>query len=91
MRWLHITQDEQGFWMLSLEESNGEVKLLAHQFTKPAHLVQHATEMVSGSPERPARFPDAQIIIDAPRGQVPDDPERWPAEYRKPAPRKTLE
>ena len=91
MRWLHITQDEHGFWMLSLEESNGEVKLLAHQFTSPGHLIQHATEMVFGCPERSARFPDAQIIIDAPRGQVSDDPEKWPAEYRKPAPRKTLE
>jgi hypothetical protein len=91
MRWLHITQDEHGFWMLSLEETDGKVSLLAHQLTKPGHLIQHATEMVFGCPERPARFPDAQIIIDPPRGQVAEDPEKWPADYRKPAPRKAQE
>lgn len=91
MRWLHITQDEHGFWMLSLEETTGETSLLAHQFTKPSHLIEHAREMVFGCPERSSRFPDAQIIIDPPRGQMPDDPEKWPTEYHKPAPRKAQE
>jgi hypothetical protein len=91
MRWLHITQDEHGFWMLSLEQSNGDVGLLAHQFTQPGHLIQHAMELVFGGPADPARFPDAQIIIDAPRGQVSENPEEWPAEYETPVGRKTLE
>ena len=38
-RTIHIAQDEYGFWFMSLEEPDGTLKLLAHHFPKPDHLI----------------------------------------------------
>lgn len=79
---LHITQDDFGYWMLSLERENGEMSLVAHHFPTPDHLVETANEMIGEGKVR------AVTLIDPPRAAVPAmvDSERAP--YGKPAPRK---
>jgi hypothetical protein len=78
---LHITQDDYGYWMLSLEQEDGTMSLLAHQFAAPDHLVENANEMIAEGKLK------AVVVVDPPRaerraqGPVPDD-------YKKPQPRK---
>ena len=84
MKKLHITQDDRGYWMLSLEGDDGAMTLLAHQFASPDHLVENANEMISEG------HLDAMVVVDPPR------PRRSPAgsaagEYQRPAPRKAGE
>jgi hypothetical protein len=79
---LHITQDDYGYWMLSLEKEDGALGLLAHQFTSPDKLIEIANELI-----REGKV-NASIVIDPPktgtRAMVPESPD----EYTKPAPRK---
>jgi hypothetical protein len=42
----HITQDDFGYWMLSLEKEDGTLTLIAHQFAAPGHLIENANEMI---------------------------------------------
>ena len=96
---IHITQDEYGFWFMSLEEEDGTLKLLAHHFTKPDHLIQEAHEMAASvviGPEarfvkqRPRRRKTTGMIVlaDTPRKAVAVDPAQWPADYQPPQPKK---
>jgi hypothetical protein len=62
---LHITQDDFGFWMLSLEKEDGAMSLVAHQFAKPDHLIENANQMIAEGKVR------AVIVIDPPRSEVP--------------------
>ena len=83
MNKLHITQDDHGYWMLSLEKDDGTLSLLAHQFTTPDHLIENANEMVAEG------HVDAVVVVDPPRSQ----PLRASAaagsqKYERPAPRK---
>jgi len=82
MKKLHVTQDDYGFWELSLEDDDGSLTLLAHQFVDPSHLIQDAHEMVLQG-----ELPDAVVVVDPPRRQV-HRTGAWPADYRKPAPKK---
>jgi hypothetical protein len=91
MRWLHITQDDHGFWMLSLEEHDGGMTLLEHQAVHPEHLIENALLRVFGSEEKRPNLPDAQILIDPPRLPALTAAGSWPREYACPAPRKALE
>ena len=80
---LHITQDDHGFWMLSLETSDGALSLLAHQFSTPDKAIHIANELI-----REHKL-TATVLIDPPRpapettgdAPVPDD-------YAKPVPKK---
>ena len=96
---IHITQDEYGFWLMSLEEPDGSLKLLAHHFTKPDHLIQQAHEMAAEVKVQPSlttgkgarrrkREPEVVVISDRPRKTVPSDPAKWPADYKPPQPKK---
>lgn len=76
---LHITQDDYGYWMLSLEKEDGTMALLAHQFPSPDHLIENANEMVEEGKVK------AVVIVDPPRRQ-PAPPAT--GDYQKPAPRK---
>jgi hypothetical protein len=80
---LHVTQDDHGFWMLSLEKDDGTLALLAHQFSTPDKAIHIANELIS------EQKLTATVLIDPPRrtpevagtAPVPDD-------YAKPAPKK---
>jgi hypothetical protein len=77
---LHITQDDHGYWMLSLEKEDGAVGLLAHQFPGPEKLIEMANELVDEGKVT------ARVVIDPPRqGAARPSPS---ADYKKPAPRK---
>ena len=60
---LHITQDDNGYWMLSLEKEDGTLTLLAHQFAAPDHLIENANELIAEGKV------NAVVVIDPPRPQ----------------------
>jgi hypothetical protein len=80
---LHITQDDHGLWMVSVENEDGLLNLVAYEFATSAKAVEHANDWMK---ERNAQ---AMILIDPPRPlrsthaalAVPDD-------YPKPRPRR---
>jgi hypothetical protein len=86
MNRLHVTQDDDGFWQLTLEKDDGTLKPLAHQFLEPDHLVQTARELV-----QEGRYPDAVIVVDPPRRPPPQSVDEWPDDYAPPAARKAGE
>jgi hypothetical protein len=79
---LHITQDDHGYWMLSLEQADGTLSLLAHQFPTPDHLIENANEMVAEGRV------NALVLIDPPQPQSAALRADTTETYRKPAPRK---
>lgn len=82
---LHITQDDWGYWMLSLEKEDGTLSLLAHQFTTPDHLIENANELVADGKVK------AVVLIDPPRPQPANAKASAglaAEDYKKPAPRK---
>ncbi len=87
MKKLHVTQDDHGFWLLSLEKSDGELQLLAHHFEAARHLVENAHELVADG-----TYPDAIVLVDPPRAAaslgVAAAVEAEPMEYHRPEPRK---
>ena len=44
---LHVSQDETGYWQLTLEQDDGSLTLLSHQFPSPEHLIQDARDLVA--------------------------------------------
>ena len=88
MEKLHITQDDYGFWMLSLEKADGDLQLLAHQFDAPQHLIENAHELVEDG-----THPDAVVVVDPPRkvtnlAAAAAPAKVAPIEYHRPQPRK---
>lgn len=79
---LHITQDDYGYWMLSLEQEDGTLSLLAHQFAAPGHLIENANEMIAEGKV------NAIVVIDPPRPRAEAFAAVEPEPYKKPAPRK---
>jgi hypothetical protein len=79
---LHITQDDYGYWMLSLEKEDGTLGLLAHQFSAPDKLIEIANELI-----REGKV-NASIVIDPPRSGGRATAVASPDEYTKPQPRK---
>ncbi len=79
---LHITQDDYGYWMLSLEKEDGTLSLLAHQFAAPHHLIENANELINEGKVK------AVVVIDPPRPEARAVARAAPPEYKKPAPRK---
>ena len=79
---LHITQDEHGYWMLSLEKEDGTLALIAHQFMTADKLIEVANEMIR------ERKVTATVIVDPPRPTQPSAATAAPDVYAKPAPKK---
>ena len=82
---LHITQDEHGYWMLSLEQEDGAMSLLAHHFATPQHLVENAHELVDTGRVR------AAIVIDPPRPHSDEEQALAPDNAPHPVPRRAGE
>jgi hypothetical protein len=80
---LHITQDDDAFWMLSLERENGDLSLLAHRFSTPDHLIENANELVATGKVK------AIVLIDPPREGSAARQAASADENADPAPRKT--
>ena len=79
---LHITQDDHGFWMLSLEKEDGTLVLLAHQFATADKPLEVANELIREGKVR------ATTLIDPPRLDTGARMAAPPDDYTKPAPRK---
>jgi hypothetical protein len=82
MEKLHITQDDYGYWMLSLEKEDGELTLLAYQFENPDHLIENAREMVADGQL------EAAIVVDPARPPAVAPEARAATPYRRPAPKR---
>jgi hypothetical protein len=82
---LHITQDNFGFWQLSIEDNDGSLRLLAHHSETQAHLVENAHDLVEEG-----KYPDAVVIVDPPRATTPALAAAAAA-YRTPPPRRAGE
>jgi hypothetical protein len=82
---LHISQDETGYWQLTLEHDDGTLTLLSHQFPSPNHLIADARELVAEG-----KVPDAAIVIGPPAPPVAVAAARADSrgDYATPAPRK---
>ena len=81
---LHITQDDYGYWQMSVEEKDGNLRLLAHYSETPAHLIENAHELVEEG-----KYPDAVVIVDPPRPAL--QAALAVGDYRTPPPRKAGE
>jgi hypothetical protein len=80
---LHITQDEDGFWMLSLEHPEEGLKLLAYHFVTPQHLISDAEELAAEDGD----YPGARVLVDPPRAAERADVaavRKAGGEYRRP-------
>jgi hypothetical protein len=58
---LHVTQDSNGFWLLSLENEDGSLKLLAHRFPSREILLHEANTLAEHG-----RLQGAQVVADSP-------------------------
>jgi hypothetical protein len=79
---LHITQDEHGYWMLSLEKEDGTLALIAHQFETADKPIEVANEMIR------EQKVTATVIVDPPRPKRRSAADAAPDVYAKPAPKK---
>ena len=84
MRKLHITQDPDGFWMLSVEHPGGGMQLLAYHFVSPRHLVDDAHEMAAADGD----YRGALVLIDPPRPPSLAKAGASPAGYQRPEPKR---
>lgn len=85
MSWkIHVTQDDHGFWMVSLEDADGALALEAFQVVSRQGASEDADHLVTEG-----HYPLAMVCIDPPLLAEPShDPAKWPADYAKPRPRK---
>jgi hypothetical protein len=61
---LHITQSDDGRWMLSAEMDTGEMRRIGSFYDDRDHLIHDALEMVEKG-----KYPGATVIIEAGRLQ----------------------
>ena len=59
---LHVTQDSDGSWLLSLENEDGSLKLLAHSFPSRELLLHEAETFAEHG-----RFQGAEVLADPPK------------------------
>jgi hypothetical protein len=80
---LHIAQDDDGFWLLSVERRDGSMTVLQWQSVAADPLVESAYHLV-----RDGRHPRAVVLFDPPRERGTRSMMRMDSSYSKPAPRK---
>ena len=79
---LHIAQDDDGYWMLSLEREDGQMSVLAHEFATPDHLIENANELVAKGRV------NAVVVIDPPRQGTPQRQNAAASDRPTPSPKK---
>jgi hypothetical protein len=83
---LHISQDETGYWQLSLEGDDGTLSLLSHHFPSAEHLIQDARELVEDG-----KVPDGVIVIGPAKAPAAETLAAKTTPYKKPAPRRAVD
>jgi hypothetical protein len=81
---LHISQDETGYWQLTLEDDDGKLSLLSHQFPAPDHLIEDARELVEEG-----KVPGGVIVV-GPPAPIATAALAVRKPYKKPAPQKAV-
>jgi hypothetical protein len=81
---LHVTQDSSGFWLLSVEEEDGSLKLLAHQFPSRELLLHEANTLAAQG-----HLQGSEVVADPPQ-QVAESlaPQAGAAQYVRPQPKR---
>jgi len=79
---VHITQDDFGYWMMSLERADGSLMLASYRFEHPQHEIHHAYH-----PEKIGLPAGTEFLISEPSVPLRADA----AEWRKPQPRRARE
>jgi hypothetical protein len=83
---LHVTQDDHGYWRLSVERRDGSLKLLEWQAMTADQLIENAYQLVIGG-----RYPEAVVLVDPPRrreSRIVRAASALDSGYSKPLPRK---
>lgn len=80
---LHIAQDDEGFWLLSVERGDGTMTVLQWQSVAADPLIESAYHLV-----RDGRYPGAVVLFDPPRERGTRSMMRMDSSYSKPAPRR---
>lgn len=100
MRKVHVTQDDYGFWFITLEEPDGSMKVIAHHYVAAAPAVDDAQELIDEETRRAGRSPAALggaasprmlLLVDSPRRTVQAFTSGGPVDYKIPQPRKAGE
>jgi hypothetical protein len=81
---LHITQDADGFWMLSVEHPEGSMELVAYHFVTPKHLISDAQDIAAEDGD----LPGALTLIDSPKACANVAERAVPGNYRRPEPKR---
>ena len=102
MQKVHVSQDEYGFWFISVEEPDGTMKLVAHHYVSQEPAVEDAQDLMKRLSEKQQKkahqesviaasadttVPPA-LVVDAPVRESPKRSSEWPDDYQKPTPRK---
>jgi hypothetical protein len=80
---LHVTQDSNGYWLLSLEDDDGKLKLLAHLSASRDLLVQEAETLAAHG-----RYQGAEVLADPPQTAQSLAPPAESTEYVLPQPKR---
>jgi hypothetical protein len=81
---LHVTQDSNGFWLLSLENEDGSLKLLGHQFPSREILLNEANNLAAHG-----QLQGSEVLADPPRMEAEGlAPSAGSAEYVRPQPKR---
>ena len=90
MRKLHVTQDEFGFWFLSLEEPDGGMKVVAHHYSADGPAIHDAMDFIAEEQkEAGAESVDAHrilLLVDSPRAVRTAAMTEAVTEYKTPQP-----
>jgi hypothetical protein len=100
MRKVHVTQDEYGFWFISLEEPDGSMKVVAHHYVTARPAIDDAQELIHEETRRAAASlsaaggppsPRFVMVVDSPRRALMASAVSGPIDYKIPAPRRAGE
>ena len=83
MKRLHVTQDSNGFWFLSLENEDGSLKLLAHRFPSRELLLHEANTLAARG-----RLQGSQVVADPPEAAQSFAAPARPTQYVRPEPKR---
>lgn len=80
---LHVTKDSNGFWILSLENEDGSLKLLAHRFPDRDVLL-HEADLLAAT----GHLKGAEVVADPPEMAQGLAPAARPTHYVLPQPKR---
>lgn len=83
---IHVTQDERGLWMLSVEHPDGTMQTLAHSGHDLDAMTHEAQEIIGAG-----RYGNVVLRVDEPRGAPTPPASGVPTPNRAPAPRRVGE